>query len=65
MYAEKEINIGRQIEFDCLKDLFIPMILLIHSFQIMGGTLVSAYKTTCFVCGNGSAPANAEYRDIS
>jgi arginine exporter protein ArgO len=45
MIAEKEINTGRQIEFDYLKGLFIPMILLIHSFQIMGGTLVPAYKT--------------------
>jgi hypothetical protein len=45
MFAEKEINIGRQIEFDYLKGLFIPMILLIHSFQMMGGALVPAYKT--------------------
>ena len=46
MFTEKEINTGRQIEFDYLKGLFIPMILLIHSFQIMGGRLVPAYKTT-------------------
>ncbi|MGI6579308.1 MAG: hypothetical protein ACOX3H_03530 [Saccharofermentanales bacterium] len=46
MFAEKEINTGRQIEFDYLKGLFIPMILLIHSFQMMSGTLVPAYKTT-------------------
>jgi hypothetical protein len=46
MFSEKEINTGRQIEFDYLKGLFTPMILLIHSFQMMEGTLVPAYKTT-------------------
>lgn len=46
MFAKTEINTGRQIEFDYLKGLFVPMILLIHSFQLMGGAVAetSAYK---------------------
>ena len=46
MFADKDVNTGRQIEFDYMKGLFIPMILLIHSFQMMGGAslLVPAYK---------------------
>lgn len=46
MLAKTEINTGRQIEFDYMKGLFTPMILLIHSFQILVGTgeHVGAYK---------------------
>ena len=46
MFADREINTGRQVEFDYMKGLFIPMILLIHSFQMMGGasSQVPAYK---------------------
>lgn len=53
MFAEKKINTGRQIEFDYLKGLFCLMIFL------FGHCAISP-----FVCGNGSAPTNAEYRDI-
>lgn len=69
MFDSKEINTGRQIEFDYMKGLFIPMILLIHAFQMLGGSasLVPAYKITyilatmtgsaifMFVLGLGSA----------
>lgn len=46
MLAKTEINTGRQIEFDYMKGLFTPMILLIHSFQILvgPGEHVGAYK---------------------
>jgi len=46
MFDSKEINTGRQIEFDYMKGLFIPMILLIHAFQMLGGAAaqVPAYK---------------------
>ena len=37
MLAKSEINTDRQVEFDYLKGLFIPMILLIHAFQVLGG----------------------------
>ena len=36
--GKEEVNIGRQVEFDYLKGLFVPMIILIHAFQLMGGT---------------------------
>lgn len=46
MLAKTEINTGRQIEFDYMKGFFTPMILLIHSFQILTGAAehVDAYK---------------------
>jgi len=46
VFAKAEINTGRQIEFDYLKGWFIPLILLIHSFQLMGGAIAEtpAYK---------------------
>ena len=46
MFSKTEINTGRQIEFDYLKGWFIPLILLIHSFQLMGGQAAEtpAYK---------------------
>ena len=46
MLEKTEINTGRQYEFDYMKGLFTPMILLIHSFQILVGTgeHVGAYK---------------------
>lgn len=37
MFSKEEINTGRQVEFDYLKGLFIPMILFIHAFQMLGG----------------------------
>lgn len=51
MLAKKEINTGRQIEFDYLKGLFIPIILLIHSFQVLGGDKVPnpAYRITYII----------------
>lgn len=46
MFSKEEVNTGRQIEFDYMKGLFIPMILLIHAFQVTGGALVpvNGYK---------------------
>lgn len=46
MFSKEESNTGRQVEFDYMKGLFIPMILLIHAFQMLGGpeSLVPAYK---------------------
>lgn len=51
MFAKTEINTGRQIEFDYLKGWFIPLILLIHSFQMMGGAAAdtSVYKVVYIV----------------
>ncbi len=51
MFAKTEVNTGRQIEFDYLKGWFIPLILLIHSFQLMGGRAAetSAYKVVYIV----------------
>ncbi|MBQ8015550.1 MAG: hypothetical protein IJ264_05125 [Clostridia bacterium] len=48
MLSKTEINTGRQVEFDYLKGLFIPIILLIHSFQVLGGdkTPNPAYQIT-------------------
>ena len=48
MLAKTDVNTGRQIEFDYLKGFFIPLILLIHAFQMLGGavSLVPAYKIT-------------------
>ena len=48
MFAKNDVNTGRQIEFDYLKGFFIPLILLIHAFQMLGGplSLVPAYKAT-------------------
>ena len=46
MFSKKDINTGRQIELDYMKGLFVPMILLIHAFQMLGGpdTPVPVYK---------------------
>ena len=46
MFTKTEINTERQIEFDYLKGWFIPLILLFHSFQLMGGAIAEtpAYK---------------------
>lgn len=78
MFAKEEVNTGRQIEFDYLKGLFIPMILLIHSFQMMGGAVaqVAAYKVTymiatltgsaifLFVMGLGSTYSKRSVRQL-
>lgn len=46
MFSKNEINTGRQYEFDYMKGIFTPMILLIHAFQMLGGSraLVPAYQ---------------------
>lgn len=46
MFAKTEVNTGRQYEFDYMKGWFTPMILLIHSFQILvgAGAHADAYK---------------------
>ena len=46
MLDKKEVNTGRQFEFDYMKGLFTPMILLIHSFQMLvgAGEHVDGYK---------------------
>ena len=37
MFAKTDINTGRQVELDYMKGLFVPMILFIHAFQMLGG----------------------------
>lgn len=46
MFSKTDINTKRQVELDYMKGLFVPMILFIHAFQMLGGpdTLVPAYK---------------------
>ena len=46
MLERKAVNTGRQIEFDYMKGWFTPMILLIHSFQMLvgAGEHVDGYK---------------------
>ena len=46
MFAKQDVNTGRQVELDYMKGLFVPMILFIHAFQMLGGpdTLVPVYK---------------------
>ena len=48
--GKEEVNIGRQVEFDYLKGLFVPMIILIHAFQLMGGTAEPFYEVFYPVC---------------
>ncbi len=48
--TKQEINTGRQREFDYLKGLFVPMIILIHAFQLMGGTNELFYEMFYPVC---------------
>lgn len=47
---KQEINTGRQREFDYLKGLFIPMIILVHAFQLMGGTAEPFYEVFYPLC---------------
>ncbi len=49
MFAKNDVNTGRQVEFDYMKGLFIPMILLIHAFQMLGGEKVPAYQITYII----------------
>ena len=46
MFAKTDINTGRQVELDYMKGLFVPMILLIHAFQMLSvpDLLVPAYR---------------------
>ena len=46
MFAKTDINTGRQVELDYMKGLFVPMILFIHAFQMLGGpnTIVAPYE---------------------
>ena len=48
--SQQEVNTGRQREFDYLKGLFVPMIVLIHAFQLMGGTAEPFYEAFYPVC---------------
>ena len=48
--SKQEINTGRQREFDYLKGLFVPMIILIHAFQLMGGTAEPIYEVFYPIC---------------
>lgn len=51
MFLEKkEVNTGRQVEFDYLKGLFIPMILLVHAFQMLGGTSEPVFHVIYTIC---------------
>lgn len=46
MFSKTDVNTGRQVELDYMKGLFVPMILFIHAFQMLGGpnALVPAYQ---------------------
>jgi len=48
--SKHEVNTGRQREFDYLKGLFVPMIILIHAFQLMGGTAEPLYEVFYPIC---------------
>ncbi len=48
--TKEEVNTGRQREFDYLKGLFVPMIILIHAFQLMGGTAEPFYQVFYPIC---------------
>ena len=50
LLQKTEINTGRQIEFDYLKGLFIPMILFIHAFQLLMCMDNALYHTVYTVC---------------
>lgn len=47
---KQEINTGRQREFDYLKGFFVPMIIVIHAFQLMGGTAEPLYEVFYPIC---------------
>lgn len=48
--SKQDINNGRQKEFDYLKGLFVPMIILIHAFQLMGATNERFYEFFYPIC---------------
>ena len=48
--SKQEVNINRQREFDYLKGFFVPMIILIHAFQLMGGTAETVYEVFYPIC---------------
>jgi len=48
--SQQEVNTGRQREFDYLKGLFVPMIILIHAFQMMGGVAEPLYEVIYPLC---------------
>ena len=51
MFLEKkEVNTKRQTEFDYLKGLFIPMIILTHAFQMLGATGEPVFHIIYTVC---------------
>lgn len=51
MFLDKnEINTGRQFEFDYLKGMFIPIILFIHSFQLLNGVENPVFKVIYTFC---------------
>jgi len=79
MFAKKDINTGRQQELDYMKGLFVPMILFIHAFQMLGGpdALVPAYQIIyiiatmtgaaifMFVLGVGSVYSKKTDKDLA
>lgn len=51
MFSTKnDVNTKRQIEFDYLKGLFIPMIIVIHAFQLLGGVAEPFYEVFYPIC---------------
>ena len=59
LFSDKEVNTGRQIEFDYSKGLFLFAILFIHAFQVAGGgggTNHTAYKTAFMILSLTGAP---------
>ena len=52
LFSKNEQNTGRQYELDYMKAIFIPLILLFHSFQICGnplGTDTGVFKITYMI----------------
>lgn len=47
---KNDINTGRQVEFDYLKGLFVPMIIIVHAFQMLGGTAEPLYEVFYPIC---------------
>jgi hypothetical protein len=59
LFADKEVNTGRQVEFDYSKGLFLFAILFIHAFQVAGrdaGMNDEAYKIIYMILSMTGAP---------
>lgn len=79
LFAERDVNTGRQLEFDYSKGIFLFLILFVHAFQIAGagaGAVTAAYRAVymaasmtgasifIFVMGLGSRYSRAGVSDM-